>query len=248
MKILFQILSTGSMRSELQYISMLCAKRGAATGIVYGHRGYMAKSRNAALNTFLKGDCDVLIQCDEDVIPPLNILDITRWRKPIVGTIALYANERGPTPNFKPISPLTQADLMPIPAGDVPLVEVAWIGTGCYSITRAAAEHMVKTYVKAFAHDDQPDGSEGMGVDVFMCYRAREAGLSVWLDRSLLCGHSKEMTWAPTKDGQLAILPYGSMWVGDNVPKDGNARKSYSELLAEMGMNPDALSSEVYDA
>lgn len=247
MKPLFQILSTGGIRAELLYLGMLCAKRGADVGVVFGHRGYMANSRNSAIQTFLESPCDVLVQCDEDVIPPLNILDIIQHRKGIVGTVALYAGESGPRPNFAPLTG-SQADLMPLKEGDIPLVEVLWIGTGCYSITREAALHMIEKYGAVFAQDTKPDGTIGKGVDVFMCHRAREAGLNIFLDRKMLCGHNKDMIWAPTKDGELVILPWGSMWVNDDVPKDGDGRKSYGELLQQMGFKNDAGITRIHDA
>ena len=248
MNVLFQILSTGDIRAELLHVAMVVSKAGANVGIVFGHRGYMANSRNAAINTFLKTNADVLVQCDQDVIPPLNILDILKWRKPIVGTIALCAGEKGPRVNFGALPGLKQTDIFPKPDGESPLVEVAWIGTGCYTITREACETMIAKYDSVFAYDSHPDGSCRTGVDVFMSQRARAVGLPIWIDRSLLCGHNKDMIWAPTKDAGLSILPWGSMWVGDDVPIDGDHRKSLGELLAQMGMNPDAAFSKVFDA
>jgi hypothetical protein len=56
------------------------------------------------------------------------------------------------------------------------------------------------------------------------------------------------MIWAPTKDGELVILPWGSMWVNDDVPKDGDGRKSYGELLQQMGFKNDAGITRIHDA
>jgi hypothetical protein len=55
----------------------------------------------------------------------------------------------------------TQTDCISIQPGQVPLIEVKWIGTGCYSITRAAAMHMIDTYGALFAQGTKANGTCG---------------------------------------------------------------------------------------
>lgn len=240
-KVFYQVLSTGSMRAEHLHVGMLCSKRGALVGVAFGHRGYMANSRNMAIQAFLRTDSDVLIQCDEDVIPPLNILNLAAHGKDLIGTIATHASSVGPAVNSAPLP--GDGPTFPMERGDDPLRKVAWFGTGCYSITRAFAEKMIAAYGAVFHQENTKDGLRGAGVDVVMCRRARMLGIDAWIDRSMICGHNKDLIWAPTADGELAILPWGSMWISDEVPVDGLHAKSLDELYEQLGLNPKAAST-----
>ena len=185
-KVFYQVLSTGSMRAEHLHVGMLCSKRGALVGVAFGHRGYMANSRNMAIQAFLKTDADVLIQCDEDVIPPLNILNLAAHGKSLIGTIALHASNTGPSVNSAPLP--GDGPTFPMERGDSPLRKVAWFGTGCYSITRQLAEDMIAAYGAMFHQENTKDGLRAAGVDVVMCRRARMIGHDAWIDRSMVCG------------------------------------------------------------
>jgi len=232
--ILFQVLSTGSIKAELAIFFTVMAQRGAAVSLFLGHSGYMASDRNQGISEWLdQGDSEYLIQCDEDMVPPMNVLELASWEKDITSLVYLFAGQGGPTIAASGLN--GNEPVFPILEGEERLIEVAWVGTGCYCIKRSAALKMIEKQGQVFLFDFIERGHKGRGCDVFMCRKAREHGLKVWLDRGLIAGHVKSATWAP--DPSSAILtfqPWGSYWNGDKIPTRTQEIEPLSDLIGDV--------------
>lgn len=231
--VLFQVLSTGKVKSELSIFFTVMAQRGTAISLFLGHSGYMASDRNQAIHEWLKDSkADFLIQCDEDMVPPLDITKMAEWKKDIVSCVYLYGGDRGPTVGA---CGLEGEPVFPIQKGEPQLKEVAWIGTGCYCISRPAAEHLIERNGQVFEFDFDERGGKKTGCDVFMCRKAREHGLKVWLDRGMISGHVKSATWTPhPENGMLTFQPWGSYWNGDNIPLGVKDIEPLPELIRDI--------------
>ncbi len=232
--VVFQVLSTGRLRGELALLMMYLVKNHYPVSLHFGRSGYMACDRNSGILEWLNNtDAEYLIQCDEDMISPTDILRLATRGKDIVAASFLYIGDRGPTVAARGLDDAAGNPTAPFPPtdGEDPMIEVEWIGTGVYCISRNAAEKMIKEYGKVFDFDILEDGLIGQGCDVFMCRNARKIGLEVWLDRSLIVGHSKVQTWTPTQEGDLTYQKWGTLWRGVRVPRDPSDKVPINELF-----------------
>ena len=164
---------------------------------------------------------------------PTDILRLALNKKDICAASFLYIGDRGPTVASRGLDDVDGNATAPFPPadGEKNLIEVEWIGTGVYCISRKAALKLIEQDGMVFQFDVLKDGLIGQGCDVFMCRRARKAGLEVWLDRSLLVGHNKVQTWTPTIDGALTYQKWGTLWRGANVPRDPTDKVPINELF-----------------
>ncbi len=234
LSVVFQILSTGELRGELSLLMMYLVKNHYPVSLHFGRSGYMACDRNSGILEWLNNtDSEYLIQCDQDMISPTDILRLATYGKDICAASFLFIGDHGPTVAARGLADADGNPTAPFPPGDgdAPLIEVEWIGTGVYCISRTAAKKMIKEYGMVFDFDIKEDGLIGQGCDVYMCSRARKIGLEVWLDRSLIVGHSKVQTWAPTQDGSLTYQKWGTLWRGVNVPRDPTQKIPINELF-----------------
>ena len=251
-RVLFQIISCGTMRAELAAFFAYMTASGHSISVFLGHRGYMPMDRNEAIHEFLAGDEDILIQCDEDMIPPLTVLDMAKHGVDICGVLYLCGSDRGPMIAVKAFDiaceckgkdkeckecdggGIATPEVYPVKEGEPSLLEVDWVGTGCYVITREAALKMIATHGRVFDFCWSNKGGKLRGVDVDMGHRAREAGLKVYCDRREVAAHSKGGNWAPTKTGQLVLLPWGSYWAHDEIPTCASERKPLPEVMQQI--------------
>lgn len=234
--VLFQVLSTGNIRAELAVYFTTLAQQGATVSIFLGHSGYMPSDRNNAINKWLdRGTEQYIVQCDQDMIPPVDVLKMTRHKKDFVGCSYLCGSDRGPMLAAAPLLGTNTPAFPKASPSDPDLVEVEWVGTGCYSLSRDAALRMKAAQGgRVFDFEFTEDGSKKTGVDILLCRRMREIGMKVWLDRGCVAGHAKAMSWAPSADGRLKCLPWGTYWAGDEVPEAKTDRIPISELLTRI--------------
>jgi hypothetical protein len=252
---LFQVLSTGRVRAELTLFYALMAKQHTNVSVFLGHSGYIATDRNAAVNTWLKTGEDVLIQCDEDMVPPMNVLELvdSMGDYDIMSTVYLCGSDSGPMVAAKSFNKTCHCGgknegcsqcagegifaprVYPPNEGDPYIIPVEWVGTGCYAIKRSAAEAMKEKYGKVFDVDFAEDGSKRTGTDVFMCKQAREIGLKIGINRQMVCGHAKGSTWVPARDNVGIVMPpWGTYWLNDNVPTCAAQRRSVDDIMKEV--------------
>jgi hypothetical protein len=210
----------------------------------------MPVDRNEGILQWLDGGSErYLIQCDEDSVPPLNVLDLTRTNQHLVGTTYLCTSDRGFMIAAKGINEpcldckgeeceacegngLIVPRVFPKEDPKEPdLMEVDWIGTGCYLISRKLAEDLITREGHVFRFHMDERGRKKEGVDVDMCRRARKLGYTVYLHRGLITGHVKSSTWAPSKSGQLLQIPWGCYWEGADVPANAAERKPINDII-----------------
>ncbi len=249
--VVFQVLSTGRLRGELALLMMYLVKNKYPVSLHFGRSGYMACDRNSGIIEWLDNtDAEYLIQCDEDMICPTDIIRLATYGKDIIAASFLYIGDHGPTVAAKGIEDAEGNPTIPFPPreGDRTLIEVEWTGTGVYCISRTAAEKLIAEEGMVFKFDVGETGLVGQGVDVFMCRRARALGLEVWLDRSLIVGHSKVQTWTPTIDGALTYQKWGTLWRGTEVPRDPSQKIPINELFQLDPLDNSRCQLFLYDA
>lgn len=216
----FQILTTGEPIAPLLQLYSKFESSGVLCGLALGHRGYLAPDRSSGVLSWMKG-CkeEFLIQCDEDVAPPVNILDLALHDKDFVIAPTLFCAGNLAKLNIhvpsNPDDDLSKTDESLWP-GDG-LVRIRWGGTGVICYKRSAMERVVAIYGSPFVYDVNPDGSRRTGVDTFFCKRVQDIGLEVWADRDMLCGHYRKMLVVPGKDGKVRFRRLLSFWHGDKV-------------------------------
>jgi hypothetical protein len=163
----------------------------------------VALVRNRLVRNFLKSDCTHLLMVDDDVVPP-------------VGALAkLLAVDRPVATGVYPLCPSGRlvASVMGIndkewpetcPTGVFP---VRHTGLGFTLVQRATFERI------GFPWFNWPEGDDGVsiGEDVWFCHRVRQAGLQIFCDGSVVCGHVKSNfdlggVWPPAS-GSGAVAP-----------------------------------------
>lgn len=155
---------------------------------IVSERGFnTSENRNWIATKAVNSNCDYLFFIDDDMIIPLNTLDILLSRnKDIVGgvyktkyevqeDVVEYLNEERPKGFF----------------------QVKAIGTGCLLIKCDVFKKIPQHYKNTqgwFNYIWNDNGSVKMSHDWLFCYNARELGLEVWADNSLEIKHigSKE--------------------------------------------------------
>lgn len=156
-------------------------------------------ARNMIGLNFLASDCDWLLSIDDDIVPPVNILDMICDDRPIC---AAYCNavrpkhrpDEGVDVRINAVA-LQRTDDEKITYKKFPVVkdeinEVPIFGTGCYVIRRDALESLRRPWFK-FDYDE--NGCLLRGEDVYFCEQAREQGYTLYMDGRFVCEHLKEV-------------------------------------------------------
>lgn len=202
--IFFAIPTRGSIHNKT--VSRL--ERIRAENPSLGPIGYSAghlsshETREQIAQFFMQSDKDVLMMLDDDVVPPLDILEMTR-------SLHAYTPE-GPRDGFKVFDvvgaavPMFQPKVAPIPLlmawdyvesenawmtvddvwGQTGVVECDGVGFGCVAIHRRAFEKLEPPY---FPMEYNAAGT--ITDDLAFCRRVCDAGLRVACDFDRYCEH-----------------------------------------------------------
>lgn len=154
-------------------------------------RQRIVNSRNILRQKFLSGKYDYFLSLEQDVVPPVNIIErlLEHGKKVVSGAyftgFPKYSSVRllafRHTTPANPVEPLWDVGeplgiMEVLPAR---LMDVAVVGLGCVLIHRSILEKV------SFRYDAQTDASD----DMFFCYDARKVGATIFLDSSQLCQH-----------------------------------------------------------
>ena len=153
----------------------------------------MEAHRNLIVTEFLKTDAEFLLWLDDDVVPPVDILDkLIAHDKDIITAVAFCTRPNDYGVIFPYAVTLKRADNgeFNLFYGDG-LDEIDACGGGAVMVKRKVYEHPA---MKApYRHTYKEDGTLGMTCDFKFCLRAKEAGFKVFSDSTILCSHLKTM-------------------------------------------------------
>jgi hypothetical protein len=136
-------------------------------------------ARNLATKAFIESGCDWMLQLDNDMVPPANLLDMCDFAAPEMDIIVpKFYCLSGNDPNVLKISLAWK--LLPgqssIPR-NCSWVELEGAGTGAMFIRRKAFDVLKRPFFK-FGYD--ANGFTVEGEDEYFCRQARAAGLRIF--------------------------------------------------------------------
>ena len=137
--------------------------------------------RNSIVQKFLKTDCTVLIQVDDDVVPRMSIPEMADHPYDIVGaTYHIFRHEMNLP--FPGVFKWTGTTYRPIDEvfGRTGLVKCDAVVTGCMAVKRQVFEHPELTAPFAMKYTDE--GLMNFSDDIHFCHRARQLGFSIYAD------------------------------------------------------------------
>lgn len=191
LKLFFAIPNTGNIRTEtVEWIQDVLLQSGYHVISHYPQSNDGSNNRNGIVQQFLKSDCDLLIQCDSDIVPHPRILDLINYDKDII-TGLLFTISKGAPWHLAceqlPDGSFKQKDI----AGTKDLIEVDGTGTGFLIIKRHVLEH--PSLKAPFMRKWSETGQQLLGHDYYFCEKARAAGFKIFVHTAYDCGHVTDM-------------------------------------------------------
>jgi GT2 family glycosyltransferase len=149
----------------------------------------IADARNSLILQALSEGASHLLMCDTDQIYPANALvRLLSHKKDICGvrvhsrwmpfSPVMYRGELGRY-SFIPDAEMYSGDL----------VEIDATGTGCLLIDMKIFDVVDAPWFQFTMHRDRP-----VGEDIYFCHKAREAGIKIYVDTSIVVGHMTTLT------------------------------------------------------
>jgi hypothetical protein len=151
-------------------------------------------ARNVAVQEMLKAKAEWLLQIDNDVAPPMNVLSIleTIGNRKIVGLPCPIEYQSGPgfitTGKFSlNIGIKREDDLQELHLTTAPgWTEVDGVGSGCLMVHRDVFAALTEPWFECSRKSGYTCGE-----DFGFCDKARSAGFSVWTHGGFPCRHYK---------------------------------------------------------
>jgi len=184
-KVFIAIPTGGTIRAELAMF-LLHLDKHYKTTVSFTYQGEVASNRNKLIEQFLLTDYKWLLFLDNDILPPSNVLDMTRNNVEVCsGVYYQWILDRA-LPTIYRIKDNHYQALDDVPYNT--LIEIDGAGAGCLLINRVVFETIDKPYFK-IEYDDK--GYISTGHDLYFCDKVREAGISMYADTRMLCSHYK---------------------------------------------------------
>lgn len=151
-------------------------------------------ARNYAVDIFLRTDRDYLLFVDDDTIPPMNVLEMVNYQKPVIAA-PVYIYQGGMlVPNIFRKAFVNQLGYVPWQGCEFTgLQKVEAVGTGCVLIHRSVFSHIEKPFFKT---EMDTQGLKVLGEDLYFSKKVGEAGIEIWADTDKICGHIKTVDLA----------------------------------------------------
>lgn len=147
-------------------------------------------ARNCVVKAFLASSCEWLLMIDNDMMPPLNLLDMVDRAGDRMDVLVpkFYRAEPGPGggARLKLCWELLAAD-----AAKNEWCELTCAGTGVMFVRRRVFQGMGNRGWFRFVYD--ADGKITTSEDVGFCQNARRAGFSVWGNQAFEADHFKTL-------------------------------------------------------
>jgi len=188
--VLISIPHTGKLHTELVSVLMNVVKKNPFVGIDFNYGMPVDSNRNHIVKKFLKTNYEWLLMIDSDIVPPVNVLDLLKHGKKIIGAVCFTTSDKG-----IPYPVIMERDLekgwgWKVKRDVKPLMEVDATGASCLLIHRDVLEKIKSPF--RFGYDE--DGIVTVvGEDFDFCQKAKKLGHSVWVDTTLQCKHYKEL-------------------------------------------------------
>lgn len=151
--------------------------------------------RNRIVQDFLQTDSQLLVMCDDDVIPPdnalVNLIDGTHKFDVVAGVCLIVRPGTTHLPNvFTYRKGKGGYDIDMRVFGNHGLIQVDAVGTGLIAVQRRVLEDK---HLKApFAAQYSKDGVMDVGEDLTFCRRASARGYKIAVDMDVFCEHHVE--------------------------------------------------------
>ena len=148
-------------------------------------------AKNLAIKEFLKEPIDYLFFLDDDVIPPVNVIErLVSHDKDIVSGLYYIRNtDDNGMPAPMPLSLRKYPDGYKVFWGEG-LEKVDVICDGCCLVKRKVLEKMKPPY-HLYIYDE--DGRVKKGSEFYFSEKAKEAGFEIYTDCNLICKHYKKI-------------------------------------------------------
>lgn len=148
-------------------------------------------ARNHCVKVFLEDYCDYLLFIDDDITPPLNMLEVLLAHdKDVVGSLSfcMSYNDEGLLAPFAVSTRKNENDEQKQYIGNG-LEEVDATGASCLLIKRKVLEDMERPFCFKY----KSNGLLEQGEDLTFCDKVKEMGFEIWVDFNLVSGHIKSI-------------------------------------------------------
>lgn len=152
-------------------------------------------NRNKMVKSFLEDeDNEWLLMVDNDVVPPMNILEMVDYGKKVVSGTVTIKKKGVPQPvivkqrddgKYRQIGLSEYYDEV----GEDGLVEVDGVGTGCLLIHRSVLEEMSPPWFK-FVYNE--DGTLKLGEDFYFGEMLRQNDVPMYVSSDHVCSHYRK--------------------------------------------------------
>jgi len=152
-------------------------------------------NRNQMVKDFLGDeDNEWLIMCDNDVVPPRDILQMVDYGEKVVSATVTIKKERVPQPVIVKQRDDGQYRQMGMDEyydeiDDEGLVEVDGVGTGCILIHRSVVEDIEPPWFRFIYNDD---GTLELGEDFYFGEKLRQNDYSMYVSSEHVCSHFRK--------------------------------------------------------
>lgn len=177
-------------------------------------------SRNNLVKRFLETECEYILMVDDDILPPYDILEMTKHAVDIVAGLCYGYNsimgvypvayKKAENGCFRGGTDLIGWNSEVENKG---LTQVDLVGSGCILIHRKVFNKIDKPYFKFVFNDELTEVITGEDID--FCTRAIDAGFKVYVDTDKVCSHFKSidlkeiMKWANQYDDRKKQIRTG---------------------------------------
>jgi hypothetical protein len=184
------ILNEGTIRTELSVVlNELLLQDKYKVLIRYPNDKPITFNRNEIVKSFLKSPCDYLLMIDDDVVPPLGILNLADFQKDIIGALCFAFTHNMVVPiawNRRADGQYWLSDL----DGNDGLQKVDAVGTGCIMISRKVLENpWWQNNGGWFKNEYDKTGHKKEGNDLAFCRKAEDLGYKVYTHTDYTCSH-----------------------------------------------------------
>ena len=167
-------------------ISLLMLDKPCETVFIHVTGDDIAEMRNRAVQIAQHNNCTHLLQLDADMIYPSDmIMNLLKHDKDIVGALTFKRY-----PPFDPLirqgEPFKLLGIYPYPEK---LLKVTATGTGCLMTKMSVYEKIKEPW---FEFDKTVKGHP-VGEDINFCYKAKKAGLNIYVDTTIKTAHLATM-------------------------------------------------------
>lgn len=192
----------GAVRCEtVAMIEMIC--RGKTPPVYFGGTGGPAETKARAVKWFLEASkADYLLMLDDDIIPPMNFMQLERHALDIVAAVCPLYHLNVPQTPFDNAFKAVGDGYSPMESGMTGLQEVDAVGGGALCIRREVLEKVKPAFVD---HYDKW-GVRILGEDFHFCRLAKIHGYKVFMDFDVRCDHVKSVPLSEYANRVLGIL------------------------------------------